>query len=359
MVEAGVRVRGARMIASAALGLALLVGVRWFGVGPLLLFVLSTAQVLTLDRRITHSARPENWVAFSLVFTCGTIAAGVPLTGGPASPLMVWLVLPAALMASRFRRAVVIGGFLWCLLLLAGATVAVDPAGFAAGPTDVLVTVALLVGVTACSLALSENEIQFRVESRFDHLTGLLNRSALAPRVAELHASAVASDGTVAVILYDLDLFKQVNDVHGHDRGDLVLAETAEVLTAASRATEMVYRLGGEEFAVVLPGAGLAEAATLAERHREAVRRRRPGGLDVTMSAGISAGTGADTRWDDLYRRADAALLEAKRTGRDRVVLAADPHPLVFGTAAPEGGRRPMAEQSAGPVPAADRTDLR
>jgi diguanylate cyclase (GGDEF)-like protein len=289
---------------------------------PLLCFAASTVQILTLDQRIARSARPENWVAFSLVFTGGTIAAGVPVTGGPTSPLMVWLVLPAALMASRFRRAVVVAGTLWSLLLLSAATIGVDPGAFADDPTRVLAAAALLLGVAACSLALSENEMQFRLESRFDHLTGLLNRSALAQRMSELHAAAKASQGTVAVVLYDIDRFKRINDVYGHDRGDAVLRETAEVLIQESRSGDLVYRLGGEEFAVVLPAGSLEVATGVAERLRSAVARRRPAGLDVTMSAGVSVGVGSQTEWEALYRRADAALLQAKRAGRNRVVVA-------------------------------------
>jgi len=322
MLEAGTRVKGARQVASAGLGVTLLVSLPWLGWVPLLCFAASTVQILTLDGRIARSARPENWVAFSLAFTGGTIAAGVPMTGGPSSPLMVWLVLPAALMASRFRRAVVVVGCLWSLLLLSGATIGVDPGAFAEDPTRVLAAAALLLGVAACSLALSENEMQFRLESRVDHLTGLLNRSALAHRMVELHAAATATQGSVAVVLYDIDLFKRINDVHGHDHGDVVLRETAEVLMRESRAGDLVYRLGGEEFAVVLPAGSLEDAAAVAERLRAAVARRRPGDLDVTMSAGVSVGVGDQTQWETLYRLADAALLEAKRSGRDQVIVA-------------------------------------
>jgi diguanylate cyclase (GGDEF)-like protein len=323
MIEAGTRVRGARSVASAGLGVTLLVCVPWLGWLPLAFYVVSMVQVLTLDRRIARSSRPENAIAFSLVFTVGTIAAGVPGTGGPESPLTVWVVLPAALMASRFRRAVVIVGCLWCLVVLTGATVAFDAEAFLRDPTMLVVTTALLLGVAACSLALSENEMQFRLASRFDHLTGLLNRSALATRMADLDNTA----GRVALVLFDIDLFKRINDVHGHDHGDEVLKRTAEVLMRESRAADQVYRLGGEEFAVILPDTSLDEAAPVAQRLREAVSRSRPGGLDVTMSAGVSAAVGAETRWEALYRRADAALLEAKRAGRDQVVTAPDGGP--------------------------------
>ncbi len=320
MLESGARVRTARTIASAGLGITLLICLPWFGWVPLACFAASCAQVLTLDARIARSTRPERVVAASLAFTASTIAAGIPFTGGAQSPLMAWLALPAALMSSRFRRAAVLLGLGWCLVLLGLTAVALDLAGFLADPTTVLATTALTVGVTVCSLALSESEMQHREESRFDHLTGLLNRNALASRFHELESQAVSEDDTVSVILYDVDHFKRVNDDHGHDRGDAVLRDIAGILRIESRAFDLVYRLGGEEFAVVLPGVDRDTALLVAERQRKAVATSFPGGLRVTVSAGVSVRRGGAIAWEALYLGADAALLQAKRSGRDRVV---------------------------------------
>jgi diguanylate cyclase (GGDEF)-like protein len=288
---------------------------------PLLCFALSSGQVLTLDARIARSRRPERVVAMSLAFTATTIAAGIPFAGGAQSPLMAWLALPAALMSSRFRRAVVLLGLAWCLLLLGVMAVALDVPGFLGDPTTVLVTTALIVGVTVCCLALSESEMQHREESRFDHLTGLLNRNALASRFSELESQAGSADDSVSVILYDVDRFKRVNDDHGHDRGDAVLRDVAEVLRSDLRAFDLVYRIGGEEFAVVLPGVDRDAALEVAERQRKAVAAASPGGLEVTVSAGVCVRRGTEIAWEALYQGADAALLQAKRTGRDRVVV--------------------------------------
>jgi diguanylate cyclase (GGDEF)-like protein len=162
--------------------------------------------------------------------------------------------------------------------------------------------------------------MQHREESRFDHLTGLLNRNALASRFHELESQAVSEDDTVSVILYDVDHFKRVNDDHGHDRGDAVLRDIAGILRIESRAFDLVYRLGGEEFAVVLPGVDRDTALLVAERQRKAVATSFPGGLRVTVSAGVSVRRGGAIAWEALYLGADAALLQAKRSGRDRVV---------------------------------------
>ncbi len=125
----------------------------------------------------------------------------------------------------------------------------------------------------------------------------------------------------MSVILYDVDRFKRVNDDHGHDRGDAVLRDVAEVLRSDLRAFDLVYRIGGEEFAVVLPGVDRDAALEVAERQRKAVAAASPGGLEVTVSAGVCVRRGTEIAWEALYQGADAALLQAKRTGRDRVVV--------------------------------------
>ena len=90
------------------------------------------------------------------------------------------------------------------------------------------------------------------------------------------------------------------------------------------RSFELVYRIGGEEFLVLLPGVALPEAVEVAERVRRAVSDGRPGDLDMTISAGVAAAAGGAMRYAQLFRDADHALLEAKRGGRDRVEAAGD-----------------------------------
>jgi diguanylate cyclase (GGDEF)-like protein len=120
-----------------------------------------------------------------------------------------------------------------------------------------------------------------------------------------------------------------VNDTHGHDRGDAVLRATAYEMRKTLRSFELVYRLGGEEFLLVLPGLGLEEGAEVAERLRHSVANGRPGGLKVTMSVGVSAAAGEEASYDRLMKASDEALYRAKREGRDRVVTAEpfDPQP--------------------------------
>ena len=132
-------------------------------------------------------------------------------------------------------------------------------------------TLTLIVSITALSVALMRSDLEHRSEAAIDQLTGMLNRGALDTRVAELEAQARRTPQPVALIIADLDLFKAINDEHGHAVGDAVLAEVAERVRGELRAYDLAYRLGGEEFLVLLPGAGEREAAELAEALRRCV----------------------------------------------------------------------------------------
>jgi diguanylate cyclase (GGDEF)-like protein len=324
MLEAGALVRRARVWVSLGVGLATAASGPWIGWWPLFFSVLSAIQVATLDHRVARSPRPERFVAFSFVATAIFAALGAATSGGAQSPLLIFLALPATLMANRFRRPVVIAGTAFSAGLLLLGSVAVDPRAFADDPTTVFATMAILVGIVTFTLSLSDTEIALRADARFDHLTGLLNRAALAPRFAELRSQARATDGLIALVVYDLDRFKAVNDDLGHDRGDAVLRDTAQLLRGHLRAFDLVYRLGGEEFALILPGVGVAEAMEIAQRQRESIEEARPGGVAMTISGGVASARGSEVDWETLFQRADTALLRAKREGRNRIMVAAD-----------------------------------
>jgi diguanylate cyclase (GGDEF)-like protein len=329
MLEAGTLVRDTRVWVSLLVAAATAASGPWLGWWPSLFGVLAALQVATLDRRITRSARPERYVAASFAWTAVFSAAGAATSGGPRSPLLFFVALPAILMANRFRRPVVVAGALLTLAILLAGSVAVDPAGFADDPSLVFVACALVVGVVVFTLSLSDTEMALRADARFDHLTGLFNRASLKPRFDELRGQAHATDGAIALIVYDLDRFKSVNDDLGHDRGDAVLRDTAQLLRRHLRAFDLVYRLGGEEFAVVLPGVGIAEAVEIAQRQRESIEEARPGGVAITISGGVASARGTAVAWETLFHRADAALLRAKREGRNRIVVAGDEAPAL------------------------------
>ena len=189
-------------------------------------------------------------------------------------------------------------------------------------PRRLISALTLLVGIAAITNTLTEGELEHRDRAVLDPLTGLLNRSSLESRAVEIEQQARLTGGPVSLVLLDLDRFKRVNDTHGHERGDAVLRDVAYEIRKSLRSFELVYRIGGEEFLVLLPGVALPEAVEVAERVRHAVTEARPGDLDVTISAGVAAAAGEEIRYDQLFRDADHALLEAKRGGRDRVEMA-------------------------------------
>jgi len=321
MLESSRRLRRTRLLVAIGIGVASLASAPWMGWWPLFFSAVAVAQLATLHWRTQKTAKPEYYVAFSFLFTAACIAAAAALTGGPESPVLPLLGLPVMLVASRFRLRVVLVGLALSLVLLLACTLGTAPAETLENPDHVIVTAVLLIGLVVFTLSLSKAELELRVQSRFDHLTGLLNRAALRPRFDELRDQAHATGASVALVIYDLDHFKAINDKHGHDVGDVVLRDSAAQLRRHLRPFDLAYRLGGEEFAVVLPGVTAQEARLIAERQRRAVELARPGGLHVTISGGVAAASGTEVEWDALYRRADSALLRAKREGRNRVLV--------------------------------------
>lgn len=325
VVDASDRVRTIRRVGMSAIGVALLAVAPWIGWWTLGLLALSALNFANVERRIHTSPRPERVSAWAIVTTLALIGAGVALSGGPRSPALAWMVLPAAMVAARFRPQVVIAALALTALAILIVTLGVEPRATIADPVYVIATLALLAGVVSIVWALQAAELHHRGEAILDPLTGLLNRHALAPRFAEISQQARLTSQPVSVVLCDVDGFKQVNDEHGHDRGDAVLRDIAYELRKRLRSFELVYRLGGEEFLILLPGVGLAGGQTTAERLREAIERAHPTGIAVTISLGVSAASGAEVNYHDLFLAADSALYEAKRAGRNRVASAGAP----------------------------------
>lgn len=325
VVDANERVRMIRMIGSGAVGVALLISAPWLGWWTFALFAFSVLNFVNVDHRIGKSAHPERVSVCAILITLLLIAGGVVISGGPSSPALPWLVLPAGMVAARFRPQVVIAGMVLTVLVILIATLGVNPTATIDDPVPVFATLALLVAVVSIVWALQAAELHHRSEAILDPLTGLLNRHALAPRFVELSLQARLTQQPVCLLLCDVDNFKAINDVHGHDSGDAVLRDIAYSLRKQLRSFELVYRLGGEEFLIVLPGVDSAGGMEIAERLRTAVEQTMPMEIPVTMSVGLSAGRGEQVDYDPLFKAADDALYEAKRAGRNRVVAAPAP----------------------------------
>jgi diguanylate cyclase (GGDEF)-like protein len=165
-----------------------------------------------------------------------------------------------------------------------------------------------------------------RVLAATDELTGLPNRRSGLARLERLFGQSRERGEPLTVGFVDIDRFKRINDVYGHEVGDRVLAVVAQALAGAMRGREDVVRMGGEEFLVVMPNVGLADAAPRLERMRERVRQAGASlgieGLHVTASIGLASLRHDDEDPASLLRRADGAMYRAKQAGRDRVLLA-------------------------------------
>jgi len=189
---------------------------------------------------------------------------------------------------------------------------------------NIAVCLTTLAGIGALSLALNQVRLArgHKRDAETDPLTGLLNRRALLRRVEQ------DAQGPASLIVFDLDHFKTVNDVHGHPAGDEVLRSFAEVLKLSCRQQGFAARLGGEEFALLMPGASLTSAALLADMVRARLAKRRftgnGGPFHSTVSAGISSSEDAVVDFEALLHDADTALYGAKRNGRNRIATSQD-----------------------------------
>jgi diguanylate cyclase (GGDEF)-like protein len=322
--EAGERVRTARTLAAVACAIALFAIVPFQGWWILVLLAATAVTLGTIEARLRRSERPELVAVQGMLVILALLAVGVGFSGGEDSPALPWLVLPVAIAAARFRPQVLVVGAAITAAVMLGVSVGVDAQALVDDPTRLISALTLLVGITAITSALTEGELEHRDRAVLDPLTGLLNRSSLESRAVEIEQQARLTGGPVSLVLLDLDRFKRVNDTHGHERGDAVLRDVAYEIRKSLRSFELVYRIGGEEFLVLLPGVPLHQAVDVAERVRHAVAEGRPGDLDISVSAGVAAAAGEEIRYERLFRAADHALLEAKRAGRDRVEAAGD-----------------------------------
>jgi diguanylate cyclase (GGDEF)-like protein len=157
-----------------------------------------------------------------------------------------------------------------------------------------------------------------------DELTGLANHRRFQEALGKAIAHAQRSGEPLSLVLIDVDDFKRVNDTYGHPCGDAVLRAIGAILRERTRAADTPARYGGEELAVIMPGADAAGACASAEELRAAVAAAVADGPDgpvsVTASFGVAAFGSAVPDGDALVAAADAALYVAKRTGKDRVV---------------------------------------
>jgi len=192
-------------------------------------------------------------------------------------------------------------------------------------------TLAFIVGTSIFTVAMARErqELMHKITASTDSLTGLATRRAFYEEGATIIAMARETGTPVSVILFDLDGFKAINDTYGHGPGDEVLKAFGRAVSKVLRSSDLVGRIGGEEFAALLPNAGIEAAYVVGERTRVAFTTacRSIGDFNATVSAGVARAEPGQSL-DSLIKVADQALYRAKSRGRNRVEVAGKAPPV-------------------------------
>jgi diguanylate cyclase (GGDEF)-like protein len=315
------RVQRYRLACFGILALALAVGGGSEGYWWIPLLLTGLAGFWVADRVMRSSAHPTAWVAGAWAALPVLLAGAVLVTGGVTSPVLVWFGLPAVTLGFRFEQRGMVVGTVFLVAMFAAAGIVPDPDAAWEQRQQLIAIAALIISTVILSGALVESDRVHRRRSTLDPLTGLFNRNALEQRLNELDGQPCDPEAGLshAFLLCDLDHFKKVNDHYGHAAGDAVLQDVAYTMRATLRAGDSIYRVGGEEILVILPGAGYDDAMEIAERVRVEVRNRRPVGVAVSLSIGVAVAEPGVVDTDEMLSRADAALYAAKAGGRDLV----------------------------------------
>lgn len=279
-----------------------------------------------LDWKVLLGAMPALSLAFSLVM--------VSFVSGPGA---IVFPVPALLWCALSYRLSVVATLitmlsLWLMVelelhLLANLPKGADPYS---GVISTRLGIAMLAlgPLTVASIDRARSALVERLDhaANHDYLTGLLSRGAFMPLGQEMIDQVAARKGRLTVMVMDLDHFKEINDSHGHATGDRILVEVAKVIQRSLRGTDLFARLGGEEFAVLVPDIAKVDAQGLAQRIRKAVEQASISTAnDVPIHTTVSIGLlcrepDQAVTVDSLLNEADRAMYEAKENGRNRVV---------------------------------------
>ncbi|KRE24128.1 hypothetical protein ASE66_02375 [Bosea sp. Root483D1] len=295
--------------------------------------VLTAPRLADLAKQLGAHVAPSTWrfkTALPGIALLASILVATAIGGSSAIAVPVPAILWCALSYGVFPTALLTFGLgLWqCTVLLAKLTPGTGE--YAAALTSHRFGVALFslgpIMVAAINTARSRLLDELDLAANQDVLTRTLSRRAFLARGEAALADSYAANRPLALLMLDVDRFKLINDEHGHATGDEVLVILAEHLAAMLRRDDLFGRIGGEEFAVLLPDLTRREALALAERMRDGCTQLRipvDGGasLEITVSIGLVWGLAEpSSSLQLLLKQADAALYQAKRAGRDRVV---------------------------------------
>jgi diguanylate cyclase (GGDEF)-like protein len=261
---------------------------------------LRTGGFVVLFENVRHNLTPDTWLLCLPMFLSGILIPAlfyraVPMAIASAEVTLLTAFLAVGADAPTTISLLTWGSFMWIKILI-------------------------IVVIQRLATERRHTMEQLEAIASTDVLTGLANRRQFMAAASQMLASSHAEQTACTLMLLDLDHFKQVNDAHGHDAGDQVLVGVAGALTGAARTDDLIARLGGEEFAVLLRGASALHAQHIASAASSAMRALRPVG--VTASYGIVEAKLGERDVSELLLRADTALYKAKHAGRDRAVVA-------------------------------------
>ncbi len=341
MLDMDLRLGPVRRKAFAVLAVALLASGPWIGYWTIAPLLLAGGIFMFADKLTARVARPEYAMFAAWATSEVIIAASIALTGGPRNATLGWFAIPVVTLSARFSVRGIVLGVATALGLLLTVAFATGAQTVLHNPPLVIAPAALIIAVAMLSTALMHSDIDHRSEAVIDQLTGMLNRHALVGRTRELAQQSEVSGQPIGIVIGDLDHFKTVNDTLGHTVGDAVLTDVAYLMRKQLRAFDLAYRLGGEEFLVLLPGADLEQTEKMAELLRQEVAAGEVGGgQHVSMSFGVSASAdGSVFDYSKVFAEADAALYQAKRSGRNRVCGTPPTAVPIQPEVAPSGGQ--------------------
>lgn len=320
--------------------------------------VFSGLFVLGDVTKINIVGRPQLEVTVACVVGCIVMLIALVRRPSLAGPIAALLMCQSFL---QFTSALIFVPqdelrIVWYFLLIGGTYILL---GRRAGIASTVLSIAVLMSanpllaepyshnaIVTCSLALALNGVLFHIFSnlssrlyqrlrllaRNDPLTGLLNSRAYYDLCESQIRISKRSDDPFSILFVDLDYFKRINDEYGHQAGDNVLRAVADCLTRMKRQSDLLARVGGEEFSFFLPQTELSGAMQLAERIREAIEETHPQvndktRLTLTASIGVAQRQGNQWSMEAVEREADQAMYQAKLSGRNRVtafVVASD-----------------------------------
>ena len=287
----------------------------------LLAMALGYRNLVSLRRRVLLG------LLFLALLMISMLAPGNNWQQVPVLSLAGFLLIPVAGLPLLVRPALALGVLAACTASTAWLLFSLTEVSFAERQTFafyylVSVTAGLVLRRARANLAVRLDQ---QVETLWqravsDPLTGLLNRHGWMNLAGTAMQDALAAGDVPAVLFIDVDHFKRVNDAHGHQAGDELLRVLGGVIEARVGPGQFAARLGGEEFACLLPKCSATQAERFAERLANDYRERATG-FDSTLSIGVATYVAGDVL-NDLLARADAALYEAKHRGRDQIVVA-------------------------------------